>query len=58
MIIAKTEKGLSHFKNLFMEKSEKATIKEKKEIPLKKWYRCLCEITPKGNAFLKSIEKA
>ncbi|MBQ7616751.1 hypothetical protein IJS64_01915 [bacterium] len=46
MIIAKTEKGLSHFKNLFMEKSSKDTIEEKNKTPLKKWYRCLCKQTP------------
>lgn len=57
MIIAKTEKGLSHFKNLFMEKSSKDTIEEKNKTPLKKWYRCLCKQTPLWKNFLREINK-
>ncbi len=46
MIIAKTEKGLQHFKQLFQQKSEAATLTEKEAIPLKKYYSAQCEITP------------
>jgi len=31
MIVAKTEKGLAHFKQLFQEKSESQTIEEKEK---------------------------
>ena len=56
MIIAKTERGLEHFKNLFKEKSEKISFEEKDSVPLKKWYRCVCYLTPKGQLFLKEIK--
>lgn len=55
MIVAKTEKGLQHFKTLFHQKSEAETIKEKELIPLKKYYRAICKITPPGQLFLDKI---
>jgi len=57
MIIAKTEKGLQHFKGLFQAKSEAQTVKEKEAIPLQKRYRATCEITEKGERFLKEMKK-
>jgi hypothetical protein len=58
MIIAKTEKGLAHFKQLFQDKSEFLSITEKEAVPLQKFYRATCEITPEGETFLKEIEKS
>ncbi len=58
MIVAKTEKWLQHFKSLFQEKSETSTLQEKESIPLQKYYRAACEITPKWAEFLKEIEKS
>ncbi|UFX83219.1 RluA family pseudouridine synthase [Candidatus Absconditicoccus praedator] len=56
MIIAKTEKGLSHFKKLFKEKSESIGIQQKEEVPLKKFYTAECTTTPNGKSFLDQIE--
>lgn len=55
MIIAKSEKGLEHFKALFKAKSESEELEEKKAVPLKKWYHATCELTPQGEAFLAEI---
>jgi len=55
MIIAKSEKGLEHFKALFKAKSESEALEEKKAVPLKKWYHATCEITPQGEKFLAEI---
>ena len=55
MIIAKSEKGLEHFKVLFKAKSESEALEEKKAVPLKKWYHATCELTPQGEAFLAEI---
>lgn len=55
MIIAKSEKGLEHFKALFKTKSESEELEEKKAVPLKKWYHATCELTPQGEAFLAEI---
>ena len=55
MIIAKSEKGLEHFKVLFKAKSESEELEEKKAVPLKKWYHATCELTPQGEAFLAKI---
>lgn len=55
MIIAKSEKGLEHFKALFKAKSESEELEEKKTVPLKKWYHATCELTPQGEAFLAEI---
>lgn len=57
MIIAKSEKGLEHFKALFKAKSESEELEEKKAVPLKKWYHATCELTPQGEAFLAEITK-
>ncbi len=57
MIIAKTEKWLQHFKSLFQEKSESSSLEDKESTPLQKYYRTVCEVTPKWNEFLKEIEK-
>lgn len=55
MIIAKTEKGLAHFKQLFSEKSESERIEEKMQVKLQKFYRAVCEILPQGEVFLDKI---
>ena len=57
MIIAKSEKGLEHFKALFKAKSESEALEEKKAVPLKKWYHATCELTPQGEAFLAAISE-
>lgn len=56
MIIAKTERGLAHFKKLFQAKSESEDIWEKENVCLKKFYRATCEITPNWETFLQSIK--
>lgn len=56
MVIAKTEKGLEHFKALFQQKSENASIEEKEAVPLQKFYRATCEISEEGATFLESIQ--
>lgn len=58
MIIAKTEKGLQHFKQLFQNKSESQTIEEKEAVPLQKFYRTTCEITPAGETFLQEVKES
>jgi 23S rRNA-/tRNA-specific pseudouridylate synthase len=45
MIVAKTEQALTHFKNLFQQKSESESIEEKDDAPLKKFYRARCHLT-------------
>ncbi|MDR2415140.1 MAG: hypothetical protein LBD75_00555 [Candidatus Peribacteria bacterium] len=57
MIIAKTEAGLQHFKQLFQAKSEAQTLEEKEAVPLQKFYRATCEITPAGATFLQEVKK-
>ena len=57
MIIAKTEKWLQHFKSLFQEKSESSSLEEKESTPLQKYYRAVCEISPKWAEFLQEIKK-
>jgi 23S rRNA pseudouridine1911/1915/1917 synthase len=57
MIVAKTEEWLQHFKSLFQEKSESSSLEEKESTPLQKYYRAICEITPKWVEFLQEIEK-
>jgi len=46
MIIAKTEKGLEHFKKLFQAKSESKDISDKEQTELKKFYRATSNVTP------------
>jgi len=46
---------LSHFKNLFQQKSLAKSIQEKENVPLKKYYRAVCQITPRGKEFLDLI---
>ena len=58
MIVAKTEKGLQHFKSLFQEKSESSSIEERESVPLQKYYRAICEITSKWEEFLSEIKKS
>lgn len=53
MIIAKTEKGLQHFKKLFQAKSESESIQRKEDTELKKFYRATCETTPEGKIFIE-----
>ena len=57
MIVAKTEKWLQHFKSLFQEKSESCSLEEKESTPLQKYYRAVCEITPKWAEFLGDLRK-
>ena len=57
MIVAKTEKWLQHFKSLFQEKSESSSLEEKESTPLQKYYRAICETTPKWTEFLNEIKK-
>ena len=61
MIIAKTEKWLAYFKELFQQKSglvaecdDIETVE--KEIKFRKFYRARCEITALGDAFLEKIK--
>jgi len=56
MIIAKTEKWLSHFKSLFHAKSLAPTIPEKENIKLKKYYCANCYITNDWQVFLEKIK--
>jgi 23S rRNA pseudouridine1911/1915/1917 synthase len=57
MIVAKTEKWLQHFKSLFQEKSESSSLEEKESTPLQKYYRAICEITPKWTEFLDEMKR-
>jgi len=57
MIIAKTEKGLEHFKKLFQAKSESKHIDEKEQTELKKFYKATCETTKEGKKFIDWIHK-
>ena len=57
MIVAKTEKGLQHFKYLFQEKSESYSLEEREKVPLQKYYRAICEVTTKWVEFLLEMEK-
>ena len=56
MLVAKTEKGLAHFKKLFQEKSEAETIEDKEAGHLKKFYRAVCYITDEWKKFLDQIK--
>ena len=65
MIVAKTEKWLKYFKDLFNKKSAlvekllfetKNSEKIENEIPLKKFYKAISNITSKWETFLESIE--
>lgn len=65
MIIAKTEKGLAHFKSLFQEKSSIISPLNKEglgdaslehTIPIKKFYRATCIVTVLWEEFIKKIE--
>lgn len=58
MVIAKTEAGLKHFKELFQQKAEAVRIEEKEAVPLQKWYRAVCEVSDEGRKFLEEIEKS
>jgi hypothetical protein len=58
MVIAKTERGLKHFKELFQQKAEATTIEEKEAIPLQKYYRARCEVRAEGEVFLKEVKKS
>lgn len=55
MIVVKTEQWLSHFKNLFKQKSESQTIEQKELVPLKKFYQATVNITDIWSNFLDSI---
>ncbi len=57
MIIAKTEKGLAHFKQLFKAKSESENLEDKESAPIKKFYRATSIITVLWEEFIKQIEK-
>jgi len=55
MIIAKTEKWLTHFKKLFQQKSESDLIEDKESAPIKKFYRAICHTTPQWQEFISEI---
>lgn len=55
MIIAKTEKGLDHFKKLFQAKSESRDINEKEQTELKKFYRATAHLSPEWKEFIEHI---
>lgn len=55
MIIAKTEKWLAHFKNLFQQKSENEDQEGKEMVHLRKFYRAMCETTLEWIDFLQKI---
>lgn len=57
MLAAKTEAGMAYFKNLFLQKSQADTIDAKESIPLKKYYRALCDITLAGQELIDSIQE-
>lgn len=57
MLIVKTEKWLSYFKNLFKHKSESSTIEEKEIVPLKKFYKAQVNVTKDWKLFLDNIKK-
>lgn len=57
MIIAKTEKGLQHFKKLFQSKSESKNINDKEQTELKKFYRARSYITNEWKKFIDSIHQ-
>lgn len=56
MIIAKTEKWLSHFKELFKSKSESKTLENKESAPIKKFYKAISIITVLWQEFINKIE--
>ena len=53
MIIAKSEKWLKHFRNLFSQKSESKEIWEKEATPLKKFYRAKSHLSLEWKKFLE-----
>lgn len=55
MIIAKSERGLAHFKQLFQEKSTAKKIADKEAVHLHKFYRAIVSVTSTGKEFLHSI---
>ena len=57
MIIAKTEKWLAHFKNLFDEKTLAEEHTDKEKVQLKKFYRATSHLTSEGEKFLDEIKK-
>lgn len=56
MIVAKTERGLVHFKQLFQQKSENQSREDKELAPLKKHYRATCHVTDQWQSFLENIK--
>lgn len=57
MIIAKTEKGLHHFKKLFQSKSESKSREDKEQTELKKFYRATAYLTSEGKKFIDEIHE-
>ncbi len=57
MIIAKTEKWLAHFKQLFDEKTLAEENSDKEKVQLKKFYRATSHLTPEGAKFLDAIKE-
>lgn len=55
MIIAKSETWLTHFKNLFQQKSWATSLEEKEAVPLKKFYRARCVLSLLWEDFLTTI---
>jgi 23S rRNA pseudouridine1911/1915/1917 synthase len=57
MIIAKTEAWLAYFKGLFQAKSKAITKEAKEAVPLHKYYRAHCLVSPEGDRFLQTIQE-
>jgi len=56
MIVAKTERGLAHFKELFQQKSLATTLDAKESVALKKRYKASVEISSDWAEFIDSIK--
>lgn len=55
MIVAKTEKWLAHFKNLFQQKSEADSILSKEAVMLKKFYQATSRVTASWQEFIDKL---
>lgn len=56
MILVKTERGLAHFRQLFLRKSSAETIQEKEAVPLKKKYQATVLLSEKWSLTLSQRE--
>ncbi len=58
MLIIKSERWLSYFKELFQQKSLASDLQTKDLVPLKKFYRAKVTISPTGQQFLTSFKNS